>query len=332
MSATDLVGRLNEFYEIATAAVVKRDGTIDKLMSDHVSAFFGVPYNSEEHARRAVEAALEVVTTMQDRWSGSSPVAAAVGSGAAFVGNVGEARTRDYTAVGSVVNATHDLLAHAQPGETLLSPEAYGEVAAQFPDAAVRSVASPSLGRSVAARSITPGARTASAAVEGTGRRVLVTIVMLDLVGSTAVAAEIGDAPWRDLLARHYQRIRELLARHEGTEIDTAGDGLLATFTTPAQAVRFGQDAIRSAEAIGLRTRIGIHTGEVERDQAAIRGIAVVVAARVGALADAGQILVTSTVRELVAGSGIEFADRGVHTLKGVPEPRPVYEVVRASD
>lgn len=341
LSSTELVERLNHFYEIATKAVVARDGTVDKLMADQVIAFFGTPYNTEAHALRAVEAAAEVIVAMEDRWSGASLVAAAVGTGEAFVGNVGEGATRDYTAVGRMVNATRDLLGHARPGEVLLLPETYGAVSARYPEALVRTIAIDDLAEPVAARAVTvgsgaaalrPGAGALRPGAARAGRRVLVTILFLDLVGSTEVAAEIGDAAWRDLLARHYARIRELLETQEGTEVDTAGDGLLATFQTPVQAVRFAQAAIDADHSLGLRTRVGIHAGEVEQDQGAIRGIAVVIAARIGALAGAGQVLVSSTVRDLVAGSGLGFEDRGVRSLKGVPEPRQVYEVLRAPD
>src|SRR5207245_8188103 len=136
----------------------------------------------------------------------------------------------------------------------------------------------------IAARAVPVRAPAATRA----SRRALATILVLDLVDSTRVASELGDAAWRDLLARHYVRMRELLATHEGTEIDTAGDGLLATFQTPVHAVRFAEAAIDADAALGLRTRVGVHTGEIEDDQGEIRGIAVVIAARIGALADTG--------------------------------------------
>ena len=305
-----------------------RDGTIDKLMSDQVIAFFGTPYNEHDHALRAVEAAADVIAAMEERWSGASLVTAAVGTGEAFVGNVGQGGTRDYTAVGQVVNATHELLAHARPGEALLLPATYGEVSSHYPDAPVRTITIANQDEPVAARAVSVRAPAAARA----GRRALATILVLDLVGSTEVASEIGDAAWRDLLARHYVRIRELLAMHEGTEVDTAGDGLLATFVTPVQAVRFARAAIDVDSALGLRTRCGVHAGEVEHDQGAIRGIAVVIAARIGALAGAGEIFVSSTVRDLVAGSGLGFEDRGVRSLKGVAEPRQIYTVLRSPD
>ena len=335
LSATELVERLNRFYEIATKAVVARDGTVDKLMSDQVIAFFGTPYNEVAHAERAVDAATDVIVAMEDRWSGASQVAAAVGTGPAFVGNVGEGATRDYTAVGRMVNATRDLLQHARPGEILLLPETYASVSERYPAAAVRTIPIADLGEPIAARSVSvaSGAAALRPSTEArAGRRVLATILVLDLVGSTDLAAEMGDVAWRDLLARHYTRMRKLLETHEGTEIDTAGDGLLATFQAPVRAVRFAQGAIAEDDELGLRTRVGIHAGEVEQDDGAIRGIAVVIAARIGGLAQAGEVLVSSTVRDLVAGSGLGFDDRGVHPLKGVPEPRQLYSVRSAPD
>ena len=326
LSPTDMVERLNRFYDIATRAVIARDGTVDKLMSDQVIAFFGTPYNDQDHALRAVEAAVDVIAAMEDHWGGTSLVAAAVGTGEAFVGNVGEGGTRDYTAVGRVVNATHVLLGHARPGEALLLPATYTAVSSHYPDAPIRTINIADRDEPVVARSVSVRAPAAARV----GRRALATIVVLDLVGSTDIATDIGDARWRDLLARHYVRLRELLATHEGTEIDTAGDGLLATFQTPVQAVHFAEAAIDADATFGLRTRVGVHTGEVEDDQGAIRGIAVVIAARIGALADAGEIFVSNTVRDLVAGSGLRFEDRGARSLKGVAEPRQVYCVLRA--
>jgi class 3 adenylate cyclase len=328
LSSIDLVARLNHFYEIATRAVVARDGTVDKLMSDQVIAFFGTPFNEREHTLRAVEAAAEVIVEMEDKWSGTSAVAAAVGTGKAFVGNVGQGGTRDYTAIGQMVNATHELFANARTGEVLLLPAAYEAVSFRYPDASVHTITLADHDAPVAARAVSVRARGAARVP----RRTLATILVLDLVASTEIASRIGDTAWRDLLARHYARIRELLAAHNGTEIDTAGDGLLATFATPIEAVRFAQAAIDADGALDLRTRVGLHAGEVEHDQGAIRGIAVVTAARIGALAGAGEIFVSSTVRDLVAGSGVGFENHGVRTLKGVAEPRQIYGVMRSPD
>ena len=158
--------------------------------------------------------------------------------------------------------------------------------------------------------------------------RVLATTLFTDLVGSTIRATELGDAGWAALLERHDSAVRQELARFGGEEIDTAGDGFLALFDGPARAIRCGV-AIRAAlAALGLQVRVGVHTGEVERRSGTKpRGIAVHVGARVMALGSAGDVLVSSTTHDLVAGSGLEFEDRGEHVLKGVEGPRRVYAV-----
>ena len=148
--------------------------------------------------------------------------------------------------------------------------------------------------------------------------RVVSTIMFTDIVDSTRVAAEMGDSTWRDSLDAHHMMVRRQLAIHRGTEIKTTGDGFHATFDGPARAIRCGQAICQSVEVLGLRVRVGIHTGECVRLGDELEGIAVHIAARIGALAEAGQVLVSQTVRDLVAGSGIQFDNRGVHQLKGV--------------
>jgi class 3 adenylate cyclase len=149
--------------------------------------------------------------------------------------------------------------------------------------------------------------------------RSLATVLFTDIVGSTQKADQLGDRHWRDLLDEHHSRIRRLLERFRGTEVDTAGDGFFATFDGPARAVRSAcaiRDAVRD---IGIEIRAGLHTGEVERREALVTGLAVHAGARVAALAQPSEVLVTSTVQMLVLGSGIGFTDRGRHKLKGVP-------------
>lgn len=161
--------------------------------------------------------------------------------------------------------------------------------------------------------------------------RFLATILFVDIVRSTERVAAIGDAAWRDLLGRHYATARRHLAVFGGVEVDTAGDGLLAHFDGPQRAIRCANAIERSAAEFGLEARAGVHTGEVERSGAAIRGIAVHLAARVASLAGAGEVLVSSTVRDLVAGSDLTFTDRGMHTLKGIPEPRQILAVAASA-
>jgi class 3 adenylate cyclase len=160
--------------------------------------------------------------------------------------------------------------------------------------------------------------------------RVLATLMFTDIVGSTDVAARLGDRAWRELLDRHHRVIRGELARFRGREVDTAGDGFLAFFDGPGRAVGCARAAVEGVRALGLEIRAGLHTGEVELAGDAPRGIAVHIGARIAALADPGEVLVSSTVKDLVAGSGIEFEDRGEHMLKGVPNPWRVLAVLRA--
>ena len=149
--------------------------------------------------------------------------------------------------------------------------------------------------------------------------RVLATVMFADIVKSTETAAQIGDRRWKDLLQDFYGVVRKNLERYRGREVDTAGDGLLATFDGPARAVRCAQAINGDVPSLGLTVRAGVHTGEVEIIGAKVGGIAVHIGARVAAEASPGEVIVSSTVRDLVAGSGIRFEDRGRRPLKGVP-------------
>jgi class 3 adenylate cyclase/pimeloyl-ACP methyl ester carboxylesterase len=161
--------------------------------------------------------------------------------------------------------------------------------------------------------------------------RVLATVLFTDIVGSTQRASELGDRRWAELLARHHAAVRSELERFRGQEIDTAGDGFFATFDGPARAVGCALAVRDALRALGLEIRAGLHTGELEVGDGATRGLAVHIGQRVLAVAAAGEVLVSSTVRDLVAGSGLKFADRGVHGFKGVPEEWRLFEVL-ASD
>jgi pimeloyl-ACP methyl ester carboxylesterase len=150
--------------------------------------------------------------------------------------------------------------------------------------------------------------------------RVLSTIMFTDIVGSTERDAELGDKRWRELLDAHHGAIRRELQRFRGREVKTTGDGFLATFDGPARAVRCGRAIIEATRSIGLDVRIGIHSGEIELVGEDVAGLAVHIASRVGAVAAPAEVLVSETVKGLVAGSGISFEDRGEHELKGVPD------------
>jgi len=156
-------------------------------------------------------------------------------------------------------------------------------------------------------------------------KSVLATVMFTDLVGSTERAAALGDRGWRELLAAHHALVRRELSRFRGEERDTAGDGFFATFDGPARAIRAGQAIVTGVRDLGLDVRVGIHVGECELHDGKPSGLAVNIGARVAALAQAGEVLVTGTVRDLVAGSGFDFEDRGERELKGVPGPWRLY-------
>ncbi len=149
--------------------------------------------------------------------------------------------------------------------------------------------------------------------------RILTTVLFTDIVGSTTRAASLGDQRWRSLLDAHDRAIRERLRRFRGNEINTTGDGFVASFDGPARAIRCAQEISEATENLGIELRVGLHTGECEVRGEDLGGLAVHIAARVGALASPGEVLVSGTVKDLVVGSGIEFGERGEHELKGVP-------------
>lgn len=148
---------------------------------------------------------------------------------------------------------------------------------------------------------------------------VLATLLFTDLVGSTELAAELGDRSWRELLETHHAAVHREVARHRGTILDSAGDGFFCRFDGPARAISCAREILASAPEIGLAVRAGIHTGECEISGSKLVGLAVVIGARVAALAGTGEVLVSQTVTDLVAGSAFTFQDRGAHELKGVP-------------
>ena len=157
--------------------------------------------------------------------------------------------------------------------------------------------------------------------------RMLSTIAFVDLVDSTVRLAELGDAAWNTLLTDFYAGLERELVRYDGVEVDRAGDGCLAIFDGPTRAVRWATAVQGVGRELGLEVRAGVHTGEVERADGTVRGIAVHVAARVAALAAGDEVLVSSTVRDLAAGSGLRFEARGTHELKGVADPREVFRL-----
>ena len=158
--------------------------------------------------------------------------------------------------------------------------------------------------------------------------RVLSTVLFTDIVDSTVLAAEMGDARWKDVLARHDEIAEAMVARYRGRVVQHIGDGMLATFDGPARGVRCAIAIAEAVRSLGIEIRAGLHTGEIEQSDADVGGIGVHIGARVGALGGASEVLVSSTVRDLVAGSGLEFEDRGRHALKGVPDEWHLFAVV----
>jgi class 3 adenylate cyclase len=158
--------------------------------------------------------------------------------------------------------------------------------------------------------------------------RVLVTVLFTDIVGSTTRATTLGDSAWRGLLERHHVTVRALLGRYRGQEVDTAGDGFFATFDGPARAVRCAQAVAKAVRPLGLEVRAGIHAGEVESIGEKVAGVAVIIGSRIGGLAGPSEVLVSQTVKDLVAGSGLSFDDQGEHELKGLPDRLHIYRVM----
>jgi class 3 adenylate cyclase len=160
--------------------------------------------------------------------------------------------------------------------------------------------------------------------------RVLATVLFTDVVGSTEKAAALGDRQWHELLDNYYSLARRELARFRGREVDTAGDGFFAAFDGPARAIRCAEAISKGVRPLGIEVRAGLHTGECEVIGEKVGGIAVHIGARVASLARAGEVLVSNTVKDLVAGSGIAFEDRGTRTLKGVPGDWRLFAVTPA--
>jgi class 3 adenylate cyclase len=162
--------------------------------------------------------------------------------------------------------------------------------------------------------------------------RILATVLFTDIVDSTKRAAEMGDRDWGELLEQHHTIVRRELTRFRGREVNTAGDGFLITFDGPGRAIRCAASITRQVRSLGIEIRAGLHSGECETVGSNLGGIAVHIGSRVAGTATAGEILVSSTVKDLVVGSGINFEDRGIHTLKGVPGEWHLFAVARADE
>ena len=161
------------------------------------------------------------------------------------------------------------------------------------------------------------------------GRRTLFSVLMTDIVDSTAQAVAHGPAAWRDIVRSHNELAERVIDRHEGRLVKTTGDGVIGLFDSAERAVRAGSALSEALTPLGIRVRAGVHSGEVEITAGDVRGVAVHTAARIMALASPGDVWVSATVRELVDGTGLEFADRGLHELKGLPGARQLFVLVR---
>jgi len=161
--------------------------------------------------------------------------------------------------------------------------------------------------------------------IESLSRRVLTTVLFTDVVDSTGRLLELGDRTWTELLRSHHTRFRERLGRFGGREVDAAGDGFLAAFDVPTYAVAFACSFHDEVVELGLEVRTGVHTGECELEDGRLRGVAVHVGARLACIARPGEVLVSATVRDVVAGGQLRFADRGLHELRGVPGQRRLF-------
>jgi class 3 adenylate cyclase len=170
-------------------------------------------------------------------------------------------------------------------------------------------------------------ARVVGVGSESAGERVLATVLFTDIVDSTATLERVGDGAWREMLLAHNARMREAINAFRGREMATTGDGFLVVFDSATRAVRCGIAMTRAVEPLGLRIRVGVHTGEIEFVAEDIRGVAVHAAARVLSLAGAGEVIVSGPTRDLVEGSGLRFVDAGRHLLKGLSGERQVYRV-----
>jgi class 3 adenylate cyclase len=173
--------------------------------------------------------------------------------------------------------------------------------------------------------------RALAEALEEPTDRSFATVLFTDIVDSTARLKQLGDAAWRDLLAAHNVRLREQLNIHRGREVATTGDGLLAVFDSPTRAVRCAAAMVRSVQAVDLRIRVGLHTGEIETVGNDVRGIAVHVAARLVALAGPDEVVVSQTTADLIEGSSVRLEDIGEHELKGLAGPRHVFRLASPS-
>ncbi len=322
-AAVSFVGRRER--ETAEEVILARGG----IPSDGEDALLVAVFdNADPRARStaALEAALDVLGDDSDDESRSSVwVSAAVSSGPAEVGSTRVTEAGDsrwvYRAAGSPVERAADLARGASGAGLLVTVDA----AAAVSDSYTLEHAGDDAYRVVAATPREHEGDTAHRVID----RSIATVLITDIVGSTSIVERIGDRAWGELLDAHERAIRDELVLFGGDEIDTTGDGFVASFDSPTRAIRCAVAILDRMAELGLTIRAGIHTGELERLEGRARGISLHIASRIAAKAEGGEILVSSTTRELAAGAGgLGFTDRGEHTLRGVSEARRLYSAV----
>jgi DNA-binding NarL/FixJ family response regulator len=319
--AVAFVGRRNR--EAAEERIRALGGMPSEGEASPLVAVFDGP-DMRARSLAAVDAALAVLEQETPDASRQLIASAAVGVGSALVGSSREGRSGKvrwvFGARGEPVERAAELAREASGAGVLVS----GEAAALVSDRFRLEPAGREAYRVLAASAHEEGA---AAAAPSPDRRIR-TILVTDIVNSTRTAERVGDRAWSELLTAHNRAIRGELVLFGGQEINTTGDGFLVAFDSPARAIRCAVAVIDRVNALGLRIRAGVHTGEVEHDDGRAHGIALHVASRIAEMASAAEVLVSATARELAAGSGIVFTDRGEHDLKGVSERRRVYAAV----
>jgi CheY-like chemotaxis protein len=317
--AVSFVGRRDR--EVAEERIEALGGTPSEGDGNLLVAVFEGP-DEEARTVAAVEAALAILAEHSTAETGVI-VNAAVSVGPASVGSTRLAEGVEvrwvYGAEGEPVARASNLVREADDDGVWVGDDSVGVVCERFElepagEGAFRVLA-PSVGDDESDPRAIPERR-------------IMTILMTDIVGSTRTVERVGDRAWSELLAAHERATRDELVLFGGDEIDTTGDGFLASFDSPTRAIRCALAVRARVAALGLSIRAGVHTGEVEYEDGRVRGIAVHVASRITGRANPGEVFVSATTRELAEGAGIAFTDRGEHTLKGVSEPRRLYAAV----
>ncbi len=328
-------------YRDAVIEVLERGGgELVATRGDHLLAVMRSPKGGADSAG-AMEAALSIRTTTEslNRNNRVQPwdpaIAICVGEASIAPLRVEQEGGVHWTVsvTGDVCDQTLVMVGQAGPGDILAGAAVIDQLRGRYlsepVEPADRAIAAvePRRVLGVAPES---GAGVGATSQESVGEpfRMMATILVTDLVGSTEIAVRLGDRVWTDALEGHYQLVRSMFDRFGGEEISTSGDGFLALFDRPAIAIQAGRMICEQSAALDLPVRIGIHTGELERTDEGVQGIAVHLAARVSAEADGGEVLVSSTTKDAVAGSGLRFDDKGERTLKGIDGPRHVYLVL----